>query len=98
MRETHLKYYQDIYKYRFVLSPEGNGIDTYRTWESIFCGAIPIVQKSNFSSYIREFPIIEVYDIAGINPEDIFSMEMNIDYDFKKLTNTYWIKNLLKSN
>jgi len=39
-------YLQTILNYKFVLSPPGNGLDTHRTWESMYLGAVPIVADS----------------------------------------------------
>ena len=32
----------------FVPSPRGNGPDSHRTWEAIYCGAVPVIKKSDF--------------------------------------------------
>ena len=56
-------YVRDLCSYRYVLCPKGNGIDTMRMWESIYCGAIPIVQKSGVTSCFSPLlPIAEVDD------------------------------------
>ena len=31
-------------KYKFIISPEGNGIDCHRHYEAILCGCIPIIE------------------------------------------------------
>lgn len=36
-------------KYRYVLCPPGNGIDTHRLWETIYRGGIPIVLDDSWS-------------------------------------------------
>ena len=41
-----------------VLSPPGNGPDCYRTWESIYLGAIPVVLEGSLApSLARNLPI-----------------------------------------
>lgn len=35
-------YLRDLCGTQFVISPNGNGIDCHRTWESLYCGASPI--------------------------------------------------------
>ena len=32
-------------KYRFGVSPRGNGLDCHRTWEMLYFGMIPIVES-----------------------------------------------------
>lgn len=34
----------DLARHRFILSPEGNGVDCYRTLEAIYMGATPVVE------------------------------------------------------
>jgi hypothetical protein len=37
-------HYLDIAQSKFVLCPSGLGFDTYRLWETIILGSIPIVE------------------------------------------------------
>lgn len=37
------QYYEQVARHKFVVSPPGNGVDTYRTWEILNCGSFPIV-------------------------------------------------------
>jgi hypothetical protein len=41
------KYYETLARYAFVLSPPGNGFDTFRLWESLAVGAVPIVLNAS---------------------------------------------------
>ena len=73
-------YVRDLCSYRYVLCPKGNGIDTMRMWESIYCGAIPIVQKSGVSSCFSSLlPIVEVDD-WDINREHLESIYPSLAY------------------
>ena len=45
----------------FVPSPRGNGPDSHRTWEAIYCGAVPVIKKSDFVGDIS-WPIYLVDD------------------------------------
>jgi len=41
-----------ISDFLFIASPRGNGIDTHRTWEALYMGSIPIVERHfMFDSY-----------------------------------------------
>jgi hypothetical protein len=47
----------------FVTSPPGNGFDCHRTWEAIYCGAVPVVKEGTLSiELIKKLPILEVSD------------------------------------
>jgi hypothetical protein len=36
-------------QHRYVLCPQGNGIDTHRFWEALYRGCVPIILKSEWS-------------------------------------------------
>ena len=58
---TTEQYIEDLFSYKYVICPKGNGIDTMRMWESLYCGAIPIVPRSGVSSHFSHvLPIVEV--------------------------------------
>jgi len=50
------RYRKILNKYMFVASPEGNGIDCHRTWESLYLKTIPIVVGEHFYGQFRDFP------------------------------------------
>jgi hypothetical protein len=45
-RVTQSEYLTTLVRYKFVLSPPGNGLDTNRTWEALYLGTVPIVKDS----------------------------------------------------
>jgi hypothetical protein len=64
-----IRYYSDIAAHRFVLSPEGNGVDCYRTWEALYLGAIPIVMTSAVTSAFGCLPILFTEDYSELSEE-----------------------------
>jgi hypothetical protein len=42
-------------RHNWVLAPRGNGVDTHRTWEALYRGAIPIVEASAWSLSLGTF-------------------------------------------
>lgn len=64
---TQKEYQKLLVSHKFVLSPEGNGIDCHRTWEAIYANAIPIVKRSNFTEYFNDLPILILDDFNEIN-------------------------------
>lgn len=52
----------------FVLSPHGRGLDCYRTWEALLCGAIVIVKRSPLDPLYRGLPVVIVDDWREITP------------------------------
>jgi hypothetical protein len=51
------EYYVDLCRSKFVLCPEGTGIDTHRVYESILCGATPVVLQSSLSHLYEKLPV-----------------------------------------
>ena len=45
-------HYRDIAESEFVLCPSGLGFDTYRLWETLILGSIPIVEVRSFSYHV----------------------------------------------
>jgi hypothetical protein len=60
----------DIVKSKFVISPEGNGIDTHRAWEAFYFKSIPVIEdneKIKFKYY--DLPVIFTNDYSDITKE-----------------------------
>jgi hypothetical protein len=51
------EYLEDLCKSKFVLCPEGTGIDTHRVYESILCGATPVVKRNSLSHLYEMLPV-----------------------------------------
>ena len=47
---------------KFVISPPGNGPDCHRTWESIYCGAVPVVLRKAWPFQALDLPVVQVDD------------------------------------
>jgi hypothetical protein len=59
-------YCEDLKKFLFSASPRGNGIDCHRTWESLYMGCIPIVDKHFMYDNYQHLPIIQVENWADV--------------------------------
>jgi hypothetical protein len=55
-------YCEKMKEFLFVASPPGNGLDCHRTWEALYFGCIPIVQKHFMYDFYQELPIIQIED------------------------------------
>jgi len=63
------EYFKDISEHRYVICPDGNGIDCFRTWETIYLGSIPIVKRSRTTEQFSDLPILIVDDLFNITLE-----------------------------
>lgn len=56
-RVTVHEYYKDLCRSKFVLCPDGTGIDTHRVYESILCGATPVVLRNSLTHLYEKLPV-----------------------------------------
>jgi hypothetical protein len=92
IRNVHLEpdsYFKVLSSFKFVVSPEGNGIDCHRHYEALMAGCIPIVEENE---KIREkygnVPILYTKDYSEIKPEYLNKKYVEMSdtkYDFSKL-------------
>jgi len=64
-----IDFYNDLSRSKFVLSPEGTGIDCHRIYESLYLGAVPICKKSPLDSFYENFPVIIVNSWSDVTEE-----------------------------
>jgi len=78
-------------KYKFVVCPPGNGVDTHRLWEALYLGCIPITLKHRiYRDY--NLPIIQLNSWEEITPELLEKYSYNDNME--QLYMTYW-KNII---
>ena len=75
-------YLQELKKHKFCLSPEGNGIDCYRTWEALYMRTIPICKRSVMvEEFAKTFPIYIVDDWKDFDIDDVWSSYDSFNWD-----------------
>ena len=83
--------------YKFALCLPGKGIDTYRTWESLTLGVIPVILKTNHMDCLYDnLPVVLINSVDEINTEflekEFQRISSEIDtYKFHKLSSSFWI-------
>ncbi len=86
---TPSMFIDSLVKSKFVISPEGNGVDTHRTWEALYFKSIPIVEKnSDINFKYAGLPILYTEDYSEINDEYLnkkYEEMKNQTYDFSAL-------------
>jgi hypothetical protein len=102
------EYLRTLAKYKFCISPEGNGVDCHRIWEALLCNCIPIISDSQFAQNISTtYPVIVVKDWSVITPQFIASCEHKpiqrdkLEFEFYKnkiITKVYELYNYLMDN
>jgi hypothetical protein len=72
-------------KYKYCVCPEGNGLDTHRTWECLYLKTIPIMLKSNFSLLLENnLPIVLLNNWKELNLDVLIR---NYENYLKKIKN-----------
>jgi hypothetical protein len=89
-----MEYFKSLPKYKFVISPEGNGIDCHRHYEALMAGCIPIVEDSSLiRSKYGDVPFLFTTDYSEITPEYLakkYEEMLDKEWDFRKLFITNW--------
>jgi hypothetical protein len=89
-------YLREMAAHKFVLCPAGNGLDCYRTYEALYCGSIPVLEKSRFAEYLRKagLPVLLVDDLLEVSPDFLVQEHkrfLRCDYwDYSLVTRSYW--------
>jgi hypothetical protein len=98
--KNYSEYIQDIQDHLFVASPPGNGVDCHRTWETLYLGSIPIVEKHFMFDRYKNLPIIQINKWEDLNEGFLapYIKKYKEDILFKnteELTLIYWINRII---
>ena len=90
----YLTYFMKLPRYKFIISPEGNGIDCHRHYEAIMAGAIPIIEDHpTIRSKYGNVPILYTKDYSEINEvylNEMYQKILDTKFDFSQLFLTFW--------
>jgi hypothetical protein len=90
-------FYKQISQSKFAICPRGCGIDTYRMWDCICLGCIPIVEKYGGYEQFEDLPVLYIdslNDYALLTEEylnNMYNIMMRREYNYSKLTIDYWL-------
>jgi hypothetical protein len=85
--------WQTMHKYKFIVSPFGDGLDCYRTWEALILGSYPIVRSSDLNPLYEGLPVMIVNDWSEVTREKLDSFVPNTS-SLERLTFSYWQERL----
>ena len=79
-------YCQQILNHKFMICPQGNGVDCHRNWEVLYLKRVPIMKKSDYlQELFNGYPVLWVNDYADItktlltNNEHLYDQARNLD-------------------
>jgi hypothetical protein len=83
------EYFERLPNYKFVISPEGNGIDCHRHYEALIAGCIPVMERNPLiEEKYKGLPILYTTDYSEINEKYLnekYLMMKDCTYDFSRL-------------
>jgi len=90
------EYLSELTTHKFSLCPRGNGIDTHRLWESLYCRTVPVVKYDIAYRSFRDLPILFVDDWSVVT-EDFLNAEYErmafCKWDYSMMSASWWGKN-----
>jgi len=98
------EFYKKLASSKFALCPRGNAIDTFRLWDCLYLGTIPIVVKEAvFHEQLSDLPILFVDSLKEIKSftrsdlEDKYKKMLYTDWNYEKLKLSYWMSRLKRT-
>tara|TARA_Y100000591_G_C21787565_1_gene674678 strand:- start:828 stop:1424 length:597 start_codon:yes stop_codon:yes gene_type:complete len=69
------EYINNINNYKFVLCPIGNGVDTFRFWETVFMGSIPVIESCKLNDLYEKVNCLVVNKFEDLSKKDLENYE-----------------------
>ena len=108
IHNTHFdsnRYFNILPTYKYVISPEGNGIDCHRHYEALMAGCIPIIEEhAGIREKYEGCPILFTNDYSEITKEYLeakYEEMLHTEFNFSKLLFSSYsaeIQNEIKAN
>jgi hypothetical protein len=93
-------YMSHIENSKYVICPQGNGLDTHRVYEAILMGSIPIVEHSLLDDFYLKSTSLIVNSYADINIEKLYTYHQrfirNMNFSKDVLYMDYWLNQMKK--
>jgi len=91
------QYLNNIYNHKYMICPEGNGLDTHRFWECLYMRTVPIVVKNINNWFYNDLPVLYVNNWEEINKDLLDDMWGMFDkWNNEMLSFEYW-KNKIRN-
>jgi hypothetical protein len=88
------QYLWTIGDYKFVISPEGNGLDCHRHYEALVSKCIPVMEDNPLiRQKYKTLPVLWTTDYSEITPqylEEKWTEFQHLTFDFRPLLLSFW--------
>lgn len=88
VKTQRINCWKNMVKFKYVISPHGNGLDCHRTWEALALGCIPIMKTSSLDLLFDGLPVLIVSDWSKITQKLLTDFKPSINLE--KLQLSYW--------
>lgn len=91
------EYLRDLSEHKFVLCPRGNGLATFRTWETLLMRRFPVVKSSPLNSLFEDLPVVIIDDWNEVSQEFLekkYKELKNKKYNWEKVYIPYWLEEI----
>lgn len=91
------EFLSDIASHPFTLSPRGNGVDCHRTWEALYLGSYPVIEKSAAMRYFKDLPIVYVDSMDEVSEgmlRERYEKMSREPRNLQSLSMSYWKKRI----
>ena len=88
-------YLNELVDHKFCVCPRGNGIDTHRLWESLYCRTVPVVKRLPAHRKFNDLPILFVDDWSDVTEDKLhteYDRIMSVNWNYSKLLASWWGK------
>lgn len=98
VQETYSYWLTQVLNHHYVFCPRGNGVDTHRTWETLYMGRIPIVLVEPNTRYYKGLPILFVEKWEDVTEqllkESLSKLSRVSDYEMDMLKVSWWLSKI----
>lgn len=93
------QFFEKLAASKFSICPRGNAYDTFRMWDSLYVGTIPIVvREAHFHEGLLDLPILfldSYQDFSNLSKDylnDTYESMSKKHFNYEKLTSQYWLQ------
>jgi len=100
VEQRNPNYTESVLRHKFILAPPGLGLDTYRAWQALYLGRVPVIGPELPSSLYDGLPVLQVSDWATLTPSTLAAAWANLThrtYTPEKLTIHWWVRLILRT-
>ena len=98
------EFYEKLLLSKFAVCPRGNAIDTFRLWDCLYLGVIPIVVKEAiFHEMLIDLPILFIDKpedfglLTESRLEEVYLNMLETEWNYEKLRLSFWMSKVYQS-